>query len=80
MSVRLKLGATLAQTPAAKPSSVRGEIISLDGDVMKVHRRGGDTVSIKVEPALCVSVLFEPFRPRACGLILGGNFARMAHG
>jgi hypothetical protein len=79
MSVRLKLGATLAtlafagvalaQTPADKPSRIRGEIVALDGDVMKVHRRGGDTVSIKVEPALCVSVLFEPFRPRACGAI-----------
>ena len=67
MSIRLKLGVTLAalalagvvlaQTPAAKPSRIRGDIVSLDGDVLKVHRRSGDTVSIDVKPAVSVSAV-----------------------
>lgn len=67
MSIRLKLGITLAalaftgvalaQTPAGKPLRIRGEIVSLDGDVLKVHRRSGDTVSIEVKPAVSVSAV-----------------------
>jgi hypothetical protein len=67
MSIRLKFGVTLAtlafagvalaQTPAAKPSRIRGDIVSLDGDVLKVHRRSGDTVSIDVKPAVSVSAV-----------------------
>jgi hypothetical protein len=67
MSIRLKLGVTLAtltfasvvlaQTPAAKPSRIRGEIVSLDGDVLKVHRRSGDTVSIEVKSTVAVSAV-----------------------
>jgi hypothetical protein len=67
MPTRLKLGITLAalaftgvalaQTPAAKPSRIRGEIVSLDGDVLKVHRRSGDTVSIELKPTIAVSAV-----------------------
>jgi hypothetical protein len=67
MSIRLKLGVTLAtltfasvvlaQTPAAKPSRIRGDIVSLDGDVLKVHRRSGDTVSIELKPTVAVSAV-----------------------
>ncbi|MFL9909194.1 hypothetical protein [Paraburkholderia sp. RL17-337-BIB-A] len=67
MSIRLKLGVTLAtltfasvvlaQTPAPKPSRIRGEIVSLDGDVLKVHRRSGDTVSIELKPTVAVSAV-----------------------
>jgi hypothetical protein len=67
MSIRMKLGVTLAtfafagvtlaQTPAVKPERIRGEIVSLDGDTLKVHRRSGETVSIEVKPALAVSAL-----------------------
>jgi hypothetical protein len=67
MSIRLKLGVilatltfssvVLAQTPAAKPSRIRGDIVSLDGDVMKVHRRSGDTVSIELKPTVAVSAV-----------------------
>ncbi|MEM5454990.1 hypothetical protein VSR69_09135 [Paraburkholderia phytofirmans] len=67
MSIRLKLGVTLAtlafasvvlaQTPAAKPSRIRGDIVSLDGDVLKVHRRSGDTVSIELKPTVTVSAV-----------------------
>ncbi|WOD20320.1 hypothetical protein [Paraburkholderia kirstenboschensis] len=67
MSTRLKLGVTLAalslagaalaQTPAAKPSRIRGDIVALDGDVLKVHRRSGDTVSIELKPAVTVSAV-----------------------
>jgi hypothetical protein len=80
MSIRLKLGVTLAtlafagvalaQTPAAKPSRIRGEIVSLDGDVMKVHRRSGDTVSIEVKPALGVSTV----KPMQLADIKPGSF------
>jgi hypothetical protein len=67
MTIRAKLGITLAtlafsglalaQTPAAKPSRIRGDIVSLDGDVLKVHRRSGDTVSIELKPAVGVSAV-----------------------
>jgi hypothetical protein len=67
MSIRLKLGVTLsalafagvalAQTPAAKPSRIRGEIVAMDGNVLKVHRRSGDTVSIELKPAITVSAV-----------------------
>jgi hypothetical protein len=67
MSIRLKLGVTLsalafagvalAQTPAAKPSRIRGEIVAVDGNVLKVHRRSGDTVSIELKPAITVSAV-----------------------
>lgn len=66
MSIRLKLGVTLAtlafagtalaQTPA-KPARIRGEIVSLNGDVLMVHRRSGDTVSIEVKPTVGVSAV-----------------------
>ncbi|SEB15497.1 hypothetical protein [Paraburkholderia sartisoli] len=66
MSIRMKLGVTLvtlsfagaafAQAPA-KPSRIRGEIVSLNGDVMKVHRRSGDMVSIEVKPDTGVSAV-----------------------
>ncbi|MEM5338195.1 DUF3987 domain-containing protein [Paraburkholderia azotifigens] len=65
MSFRIKFGTALltatlataafAQAPATKPSRIRGEIVSLDGDTLKVHRRSGDTVSIEVKPAVTVS-------------------------
>jgi hypothetical protein len=67
MSIRLKFGVTLAalafagvalaQAPAGKPSRIRGEIVSLDGDVLKVHRRSGDTVPIDVKPSVSVSAV-----------------------
>jgi hypothetical protein len=67
MSIRMKLGValailafvgvTLAQTPAVKPERIRGEIVSLDGDTLKVHRRSGETVSIEVKPAVAVSAV-----------------------
>src|SRR5271156_3201958 len=67
MSIRLKLGVTLAalaftgvalaQTPAVKPSRIRGDIVSLNGDVLQVHRRSGDTVSIDVAPTVGVSAV-----------------------
>ena len=67
MSIRLKLGVTLAalafagvalaQVPAGKLSRIRGEIVSLNGDVLTVHRRSGDTVTIDVKPAVSVSAV-----------------------
>ncbi|MEA3122603.1 MAG: hypothetical protein QOH33_2188 [Paraburkholderia sp.] len=67
MSIRLKIGVTLAtfafagvalaQAPAAKPSRIRGDIVSLTGDVLKVHRRSGDTVFIDLKPTIGVSAV-----------------------
>lgn len=67
MSLRMKLsvtiatlafaGVALAQTPAVKPSRIRGDIVSLDGDVLKVHRRSGDIVNIDVKPAVGISAV-----------------------
>ncbi|MEI5995923.1 hypothetical protein H3V53_01420 [Paraburkholderia bengalensis] len=67
MSVRIKLGVTLltatlataafAQAPATKPTRIRGEIVSLDGDMLKVHRRSGDTVSIEMKPTVTLSAV-----------------------
>jgi hypothetical protein len=50
-------GVTLAQTPAVKPEHIRGEIVSFDGDTLKVHRRSGETVAIEVKPAVAVSAV-----------------------
>ncbi|WP_233887177.1 hypothetical protein [Paraburkholderia flagellata] len=67
MTIRLKVGATiaamalagsaLAQTPDVKPTRIRGNIVSLDGDVLKVHRRSGDTVSIALAANVPVSTV-----------------------
>jgi hypothetical protein len=48
---------TLAQSSAVKPERIRGEIVSLDGQTLKVHRRAGDAVAIEVKPAVTVSAL-----------------------
>jgi hypothetical protein len=50
-------GIAIAQTPATKPQRIRGDIVSLDGDVMKVHRRSGDMVSVELKPAVTVSAV-----------------------
>jgi len=50
-------GAALAQVPDAKPVRIRGDIVSLQGDILTVHRRSGDTVSIEVKPDVGVSAL-----------------------
>ncbi len=50
-------GAALAQTPDVKPERIRGDIVSLQGDILTVHRRSGDTVSIEVKPDVEVSAL-----------------------
>ncbi|WP_321917969.1 MULTISPECIES: hypothetical protein [unclassified Paraburkholderia] len=67
MTIRLKVGAAiaamalaggaLAQTPDAKPTRIRGNVVSLDGDVLKVHRRSGDTVSIALAANVPVSAV-----------------------
>ncbi|WP_027796031.1 hypothetical protein [Paraburkholderia acidipaludis] len=59
MSLRLKLAASLtaltlagtafAQSSADKPERIRGEIVSLSGDTLKVHRHSGDTITIEVK-------------------------------
>lgn len=66
MSIRIKLAVgaftlsiasvALAQTPM-KPSRIRGEIVSLGGDTLAVHRRSGDTVKIAVKADTPVTAL-----------------------
>jgi hypothetical protein len=67
MTFRFKLGAALmaatlasaafAQAPATKPTHIRGEIVSQNGETLTVHRRSGDTVSIDVKPDVRVSAV-----------------------
>lgn len=61
MSTRLKLAvsvvaltfaaAALAQAPADKPERIRGDVVSLSGNSLQVHRRSGDTVTIELKDA-----------------------------
>ncbi|RDU99484.1 hypothetical protein [Trinickia dinghuensis] len=66
MSTRIKLAvsaltlslasAAFAQAPA-KPARIRGDIVSLSGDTLTVHRRSGDTVKIAVKADTPVTAL-----------------------
>ena len=50
-------GVTLAQTSAAKPQRIRGEIVSLDGSALKVQSRTGEALAIDVKPDVLVTAL-----------------------
>jgi hypothetical protein len=50
-------GAAFAQSSADKPERIRGEIVSLSGNTLKVHRRSGDTVSIEVKESVGVNAV-----------------------
>lgn len=66
MSTRIKLAvsalalslasAAFAQAPA-KPARIRGDIVSLSGDTLTVHRRSGDMVKIALKADTPVSAL-----------------------
>lgn len=78
MSIRIKLAfsvvtlslasAAFAQTPA-KPARIRGEIVSLSGDTLTVHRRSGDTIMIALKADTPVTALknikLEDIKPGA---------------
>jgi hypothetical protein len=57
MSIRIKLAVSLvtlslasaAFAQDAKPTRIRGDIVSLTGDTLTVHRKSGDTVKIAVK-------------------------------
>ncbi|GAB7540079.1 hypothetical protein AB4851_14505 [Burkholderia sp. 22PA0099] len=67
MSFRLKLatsvialtlaGGAFAQTPAAKPQRIRGDVVSLADNTLTVHRRSGDTVVLKMSDASHVNAV-----------------------
>jgi hypothetical protein len=67
VSIHYKLGAlfaaiafssaSFAQTPDVKPERIRGDIVSFKGELLTVHRKSGDTVSIDVKPDVGVSAL-----------------------
>jgi hypothetical protein len=67
MSIRLKLaisfavltfaGAAAAQSSAGKPERIRGEIVSLSGHTLSVHRHSGDTVTIEMKDSVGVNAL-----------------------
>ncbi|CAN7706675.1 hypothetical protein [Paraburkholderia sp. SIMBA_054] len=67
MSIHYKLGAlfaaiafssaSFAQTPDVKPERIRGDIVSFKGELLTVHRKSGDTVSIDVKSDVGVSAL-----------------------
>jgi len=50
---------SFAQTHDVKPERIRGDIVSFKGDILTVHRKSGDTVSIHVQPDIGVSA-FKP--------------------
>ncbi|MGY2225361.1 hypothetical protein ACW9IK_21955 [Pseudomonas gingeri] len=50
-------GISLAQTPDVKPERIRGDIVSFEGEMLKVHRNGGDIISVDINPDLAVSAL-----------------------
>ncbi|MBB2926473.1 hypothetical protein [Paraburkholderia silvatlantica] len=50
-------GAAVAQSPAGKPERIRGEIVSVSGDMLKVHRHSGDTVTIEVKNSVSVNAV-----------------------
>jgi len=47
--------AAYAQTPGVQ--RIRGDIVSLRGDVLTVHRRSGDTAAIELKPEATLSAL-----------------------
>jgi hypothetical protein len=49
--------ASFAQTPDVKPERIRGDIVSFKGELLTVHRKSGDTVSIDVKSDVGVSAL-----------------------
>ena len=57
LATLLFAGTAFAQAPGVKPERIRGDIVSLQGDILTVHRRSGDTVSIDVKPDVGVSAL-----------------------
>jgi hypothetical protein len=67
VSIHYKLGAlfaaiafssaSFAQTPDVKPERIRGDIVSFKGELLTVHRKSGDTVSIDVKSDVGVSAL-----------------------
>lgn len=50
-------GTVFAQSSDVKPERIRGDIVSLQGDILKVHRRSGDIASIEIKPDVNVSAL-----------------------
>lgn len=50
-------GAAFAQSPAAKPERIRGDIVSFAGNTLKVHRRSGETVTIDMTDASRVNAV-----------------------
>jgi hypothetical protein len=50
-------GVALAQAPAAQVVRLRGNIVSLNGDTLVVHRNSGDTVSVALAPNVAVGAV-----------------------
>lgn len=59
-----------AQTSNVKPERIRGDIVSMQGDILKVHRRSGDTASIEIKPDVTVSAL----KPIALADVKAGTY------
>jgi 1-acyl-sn-glycerol-3-phosphate acyltransferase len=57
LAALLFAGTALAQAPDVKPERIRGDIVSFQGDILTVHRKSGDTVSIELKPDVGVSAL-----------------------
>jgi hypothetical protein len=49
--------AAIAQSPPATTTRIRGDIVSVDGDTLMVHRSGGDTVPVAFAQDVKVSAV-----------------------
>jgi hypothetical protein len=67
-------GTASAQSAATKPVRIRGDVVSLNGDTLQVHRRSGDTVSIEVSPSISVAAV----KPMQLSDIKPGTFVGTA--
>jgi hypothetical protein len=56
-AVFLVLAASALVAQAQSPVRIRGDVVSLQGDTLTVHRRSGDTVKIALKPDQAVAAL-----------------------
>ena len=56
-AVALVLSAGAFAQSAAKPTRIRGSVVSLQGDTLTVHRNSGDTLVVDLKPDTPVSAL-----------------------
>jgi hypothetical protein len=81
VTVGMAVSVARAQAPAGTPTRVRGNVVSLEGDVMTVKTRAGETVKIALAPNFMVVGLvkigMDQIKP---GSFIGTTSVREADG